>query len=110
MRLSVFIFIVGLAAQLLFPWWILAVIAFVLAGWLASKGSQAFWAGFSGIALSWLVVSLFYYIRNDGILAERVATLFKLPHASLILLVTVLIGGLAGGAAALAGYYCRRLA
>lgn len=109
MRLLILIFLVGLAGQFLLPWWILAVVAFVLAGWVATKGSQAFWSGFNGIALSWLVVGLFYYIRNDGILAERVATLFKLPHPGLLLLVTILLGGLVGGTAALAGYFFRRL-
>lgn len=109
MRLSVLIFLVSSVFQVFFPWWIIAVIAFLITAWLATKGSQAFWAGFGGIALSWLVAGLFYYIRNDGLLAERVATLFKLPHPALMLLVTVLLGGLVGGVAGVAGYFCRRL-
>jgi len=107
--LFLLISILGFIFQLFLPWWSLAVVSFLAALWLASRVGSAFWAGFFGIGLGWLVVSLFFNFRNDGLLAAKVATLFKLPHAALLIIVTVLIGALIGGLAALSGYFFRRL-
>ena len=108
MRLFLLLLVLSIALQWVLPWWILAVVSFVLAFWLAQKAGVAFWAGFGGIALGWLSFSLFYHLRNDGLLTSRVATLFTLPHPLLLLLVTALLGGFVGGLAALSGYFCRR--
>lgn len=108
MRLFLLLLVLSIALQWVLPWWVLAVSSFVLAFWLAQKAGVAFWAGFGGIALGWLGFSLFYHLRNDGLLTSRVATLFTLPHPLLLLLVTALLGGLVGGLAALSGYFCRR--
>ncbi len=108
MRLFLFLLLLGFALQLVLPWWILVVVSFVLAFWLAHKAGAAFLAGFGGIALGWLGLSLFYHLRNDGLLTSRVATLFTLPQPWLLLLVTAIVGGLVGGLAALTGFYCRK--
>lgn len=108
MRLFLLLLVLSFALQFILPWWILAVVAFGLAFWLAKKASGAFWAGFAAIFLGWLGLSLFFHLRNDGILTSRVATLFTLPQPWLLLLVTALVGGLVGGLAALTGYFCRR--
>lgn len=108
MRLFLLLFFLSFNLQLILPWWVLAVVAFALAFWLAPKAGVAFWAGFGGIALGWLGLSLFFHLRNEGLLTSRVATLFTLPHPLLLLLVTALVGGLVGGLASLTGYFCRR--
>jgi hypothetical protein len=48
-------------------------------------------------------------LPNENILATRVAHLFQLPHWGLVLLVTVLIGGLVGGMSALSGVLVKRV-
>jgi hypothetical protein len=108
-RLFLLIAVLGFICQLFLPWWSLAVVSFLAAWGLAFRAGSAFWAGFSGIGLGWLVVSLFFNFRNNGLLAAKVATLFKLPHAALLIFVTVLIGALIGGLAALSGYFFRKL-
>ncbi|MGV3586075.1 MAG: hypothetical protein ACO1OF_03645 [Adhaeribacter sp.] len=108
MRLFLLLLVLSFALQWVLPWWILAVVAFVLAFWLAKKGNGAFLAGFGAIFLGWLGLSLFFHLRNDGILTSRVATLFTLPQPWLLLLVTAVVGGLVGGLAALTGYFFRR--
>ena len=108
MRLFLLLLLLSFALQWVLPWWILVVVAFALAFWLANKASVAFWAGFWGIFLGWLGLSLFYHMRNDGLLTSRVATLFTLPQPWLLLVVAVLLGGLLGGLAALTGFLCRR--
>jgi Na+/proline symporter len=96
-----------MAVQFFMPWWIIAPVAFGLAFWKAMNARQAFIAGFAGIALGWLGYSLFIHLRTEGVLTQRIAHVLPLHHSFLLILVTVLIGGLVGGMAALAGYYCR---
>lgn len=109
MRLFLIITIIAFVLQLFLPWWILAVVAFGLTFWLARRAGQAFLAGFLGIGLSWLVMSLFFHMRNQGLLTAKVAALFTLPNSLLLILLTIFIGALVGGVFALAGYYCRKL-
>jgi hypothetical protein len=89
------------------PWWIIALVSFGLAFWKALNAQNAFIAGFAGIALGWLGYSVFIHLRTEGILTERIANVLPLHNSFLLILVTVLMGGLVGGMAALAGYYCR---
>jgi hypothetical protein len=91
--------------SLVFPWWSLAIAGLVLGAQLGKSGGHAFGYGFLGIGGLWLLQSLTTHIGNDGILTERVADLLGLPHSWLIILITVLIGGLAGGLTTLTGYY-----
>lgn len=97
MRLFLLLLIISFALQWVLPWWILAIVAFALAFWLANRAAGAFWAGFGGISAGWLVLSLFFHLRNDGLLTSRVATLFTLPQPWLLLVVTAVVGGLVGG-------------
>jgi len=108
-RLFLLIAIVGFIVQLFLPWWSLAIVSFLAALWLARKAGPAFGAGFLGIGLGWLLLSGFYHVRNSGLLTTKVATLFKLPNGVLLICVTVLLGALIGGLAALSGFCFRNL-
>lgn len=110
MRLFLYVLVGGIAFQLFLPWWVSALVAFALAFALAKNGLQAFVAGFAGIGLGWLLYSLFFHWRNAGLLTEKMGILFQLPQSWLLLPLGLLLGGLVGGTAALAGLYCRRLA
>ena len=90
--------------SLVFPWWSLAIAGLVLGAQLGKSGGHAFGYGFLGIGGLWFLQSLTTHIANNGILAERIAELFSLPHSGLLIVITVLIGGLAGGLTTLTGY------
>jgi hypothetical protein len=106
--LFILVLVLAAAAQLLLPWWSLAVVAFLVGAALARTGKHAFWAGFGGAALSWLLPAVWLNMRNDGLLAHRVAQLLPLGGSpALLLLVTALVSGLAGGLAGLAGAWLR---
>lgn len=92
---------------LFLPWWVAVPIALLVAYFVKTTGS-AFWSGFAGVGLAWLAFALLKTLPNDNILATRMATLFHLPHWLYLLLVTVLIGGLLGGFAALTGRLVRK--
>jgi len=85
-------------ATYFFPWWMIAVVSFLVV--VIRKPKKAFWSGFAGIALLWLIAILFHDIPNDHILSTRMAGLFSLPNSILFIIVNILIGGLVGGMAA----------
>ena len=106
--LLLLILTLGLIAQFFLPWWIIAPVAFGLAAWRASSAGQAFGAGFLGIGLGWLGASLLIHLRTGGILTARMAELLPLHSSAGLIGITVLVGGLVGGLAALSGYLVRR--
>jgi len=110
-RLLISIIVIAILAgiaEYFFAWWALAVVAFVVVMASGLRGGRAFLAGFGGVALLWLVVSLVKDIRNEHILSSRMAELFSLPHPVLFLLVAAIVGGLVGGLAAWSGAVVRK--
>lgn len=86
------------------PWWTLAVVAYLGGLGLARTGKAAFWAGFGGAALSWLIPAAWLAQQNNGLLAHRMAQLLPLGGSvPALILVDGLVAGLVGGMAALAG-------
>jgi hypothetical protein len=85
------------------PWWMIAVIPFLVAVVAQLSSRRGFKIGFWSIVLLWLVVILLRDIPNDHILSARMAKLFSLPHYSLFIIVSLLIGGIIGGLAGWAG-------
>lgn len=109
--LFLLIAIISLILQLFLPWWIIAPVAFGLAAWKASSGKYAFVSAFFAILLVWIVAGLIHTIPNENILANRVGTMLNLPDNSInwiiVLLLTGIIGGLASGFSALAGFFAK---
>ena len=106
--LFLFILLFSLLAQFFLPWWSIAVICFAMAFWKAHRGGQAFFSGFTAIAVTWLGAALFWHVVTDGILSTRVAAMFSLNSPWLLLAVTVLLGGIVGGLSALSGFLVRQ--
>lgn len=107
--LFLLIALLGFILQFFLPWWIIAIVAFILAFWKGPSASKAFLAGFLAIVAVWAAMTTFTHIRTEGILTSRIAALFSLPVPALLIVVTALIGGLVGGIAALSGFYVRQL-
>ena len=104
----VLILALAAAAQVFLPWWSLAVAAFAVALALAPTGRAAFWAGFAGAGLSWVLPAAWLAYQNGGLLARRVAQLLPLGGSAVALVaVAGVVAGLAGGLAALAGAWLR---
>lgn len=102
----VLISVISAVMQLFLPWWIIAVVSFTIAWFVAQKPLAAFATGFISIALLWGLYSWFLSSANDHILAERVTALLKdLTQNSLtaLFVLTSVLGGLVGGLASLSG-------
>ncbi|MCI1188047.1 hypothetical protein MON38_11505 [Hymenobacter sp. DH14] len=106
--LALLLAVLGAVLQLGLPWWSAVVLAFGLCFGQAQSGKAGFLAGFVGLGLSWLVPAAWLAFQNNGLLAHRVAQLLPLGGSvPVLVLVTTLIIGLAGGLAGLAGRWVR---
>jgi hypothetical protein len=94
-------------AESFLPWWSIAIVSFLVSLLSGMRPGKSLLAGVLGIVGFWLVVLLFRDISNDHILSQRIAAVFSLPHYSFFIAVTVFIGSLVGGLAALSGSLLR---
>jgi hypothetical protein len=99
-----------LVLELLTPfwWWIMAV-PFVYGATAAPKGGKAFLAGFISAGLLWLGGELYFFLAGSDLIAARVAAMFKVGDARLLMLAAGLVAALAAGLAGYAGYAVKRL-
>jgi hypothetical protein len=105
----VFIVILLLAfvLQMFFPWWVIVVLAFAVCGIIGKNGKISFWQPFLAIFFLWIAVALYKSIPNGHILAGRIAEMFSLKSAYLVLALTGLLGALVAGISGYCGYQFR---
>lgn len=96
------------ACTLLFPWWIMAVVAFFSGFLFRLKPGKSFLAGFLAIAGLWSVLLIKADTSNEQLLSGRMAQLFSLPGSAIFIAVNVLLGALIGGLSAWSGALLRR--
>ena len=97
--LLLLVFLLASLAQLVLPWWSLAVVAFAVGFALAPMGRAGFWAGFGGAGLSWLLPAAGLAYQNEGLPLGGSVTI--------LVVVAGLVAGLVGGLAGLAGAWLR---
>lgn len=90
-------------AGMFLPWWSIAVTAFLVALLIPQRLGSAFLSGLLGVFILWAILAFWISGKNDNILSDKVAQLMKVGSSVLLIFVTALIGGLAGGFAAMAG-------
>lgn len=85
------------------PWWLMALICFIVAINFKMPGGASFLAGFTAIFLLWLIVALIKDTANEQILSTRMAQLFHLNNPYLFMFAAALAGGIIGGLSAWSG-------
>ncbi|GAA4329406.1 hypothetical protein [Flaviaesturariibacter amylovorans] len=86
------------------PWWSLAIVCFAVALGVPQGLGRSFATGFLAIFLLWAALALWWDIGNGHVLSRKIAALFGLGAAPVLLaFVAALVGGLVGGFAALSG-------
>lgn len=85
--------------QKLFPWWTMAIGAFLVGFVFSNTGSKSFLAGFISIGLLWLGLALYVDNATQSILTEKISQLFPIN----LFVLTSLVGGLVGGFASMTG-------
>lgn len=100
--------LLSFAACLYFPWWSIAVVAFVVIALIPQSPGKSFFAGFVALFLLWFGLSFWISNNNDHILAHKVSLLIlKVDNPYLLILVTALIGALVAGLAATTAGFLR---
>ncbi len=98
--------LLGFAFPLYFWWWSFAITSFLVAFILRQSPGKSFLAGFTAIALLWLLQALLLDAANEHLLSGKVALLLPFGGSGFALLITTaVIGGLVSGMAALTGSY-----
>lgn len=95
--------------ELFLPWWSVIMAAFIVNMWLPTKGFNAFLSGFLGVGLLWLLYAWLIDAESSSILSSRMAGIFGLANPAMMIALTGLAGGIAGGFAALSGSQFRRI-
>ena len=104
----ILIILLSAFAEYFCAWWMIAVVAFLVA--LIIRTPKSFLVGFLSIFIFWFFAALIKDIPNNHILSTKMAGVLPL-HGNyiLFLIVTGLVGGLVGGVAAWSGTMFRRL-
>jgi len=100
--------LLALLGGIYLQWWSVALAGFIIATLVPQKGGRAFLSGFLGVFLLWGIIAWWIDMKNEGILAKKIAAVLPLGgNEYLLILVTALIGGLVAGFAALSGSFLR---
>ena len=100
------IILLSFVACLYFPWWSIAIVAFIVSALIRQSPIISFLGGFVGLFLLWSILSFYISVNNEHILAHRVSMLIlKNDSPFLLVLTTGLIGGVVAGFAALTGSF-----
>ena len=104
------IILLGVLAQLLFPWWIIALVALYVGYFVHESPAKSFAYGTAAVTLMWLTYAGIQSSMNGGLMSASVSgmTAGKLSAAQLMVFTGVL-GGLVGGFAAMTGTMLRQL-
>ena len=105
----ILIFIISAMLQWVAPWWIIALVPFLIMVWRGKHVKTSFFLGFLAIGTVWFDYALYQHIHSDGAMSNRIAEIFNLPDGFILLLFTTFIGAVVGGTAALAGLYVQKV-
>lgn len=94
-------------ACLYFPWWSIAVVAFLVYAMIPQRHFTSFLGAFLALFLFWGLFSFWISEANHHILADRLSLLLKMGSPVLMIGITALIGGIVSGLAGLAASYLR---
>lgn len=104
---TVLIALFAFLAEQVFPWWSSVVCAALVSALIPTRGWQAFFSGFMAIGFLWTICAVIYSIQTDFLLTERVSRMFGVNSSFAIILITALVGAIAGGLGALTGNMLR---
>lgn len=95
--------------QQFFPWWSVPISAAIVAMLISNSKLSAFWGGFAGISLLWMIQATLIDMQTESILSQKILPLFHLTSMSSLIIATGLIGGFIGGMGALTGHILKKL-
>lgn len=104
------IIVLGVLSQLLFPWWVIAIVAFYVGFWVHESAAKSFAYGTAAVTLLWVTIAMIQNSMNTGLISSSITGMLngKVSVGQLIAL-TGVVGGLVGGFSAMCGTMLRQL-
>ena len=94
-------------AEQFFPWWSVVICAFFTTLLIQTDHLTAFMSGFTGVSFLWMLIAAIIDVKTNAILSSKIMLLFGLKSPIIMILLTGLMGGVAGGLGALTGHNLR---
>ncbi len=94
--------------QVLVPWWILAVLGFLIGAYMCDKPLNSFAIGFLGGFILWFSTYLYIDSASNQILSPKIAILLGVKAPMLIFVIASLVIALYTGFAFLSGFYFKK--
>lgn len=102
--------LLAFALGVYFPWWSIAVAAFIVYAMIPVKPGWAFVSAFLALFLLWGGMAWVISANNEHILGHRISeVILKKDDPAMLALATALIGGVVGGFAGLSGRLFRMI-
>jgi hypothetical protein len=96
--------LLAFAFGIYFPWWSIAIAAFIVFALIPVKPGWAFLSAFLALFLLWGGMAWVISVNNEHILGHRISqVILKKDDPLMLVLSTALIGGVVGGFAGLSG-------
>ncbi len=101
--------LLSFTACLYFPWWSIAIVAFVVTAIIPQSALMSFISGFFSLFILWGALSFGMSNSNGHVFAHKVSlVILKADNPYLLMLASALIGALVAGFAGLAGSQLRK--
>lgn len=91
------------------PWWTAILAAAAVAFFLPGNNLNTFLSGFMGAGLIWMVVAWKVDVETNSIISEKMIQLFPVDDVNMLIIVTAVLGGLAGALGAFCGNSFRQI-
>lgn len=106
----ILIMLLSFTACIYFPWWSIAIVAFIVTAIIPQSAVMSFISGFFSLFILWGVLSFWISNNNGHIFTHKVSlVILRVGNPYLLMLASALIGALVAGSAALAGSHLRKL-
>lgn len=93
-----------------FEWWTVAIAAFIGGAIFGKSSGETFARGMVAIIILWLLMVCYHHFSTQGILSNKIAQILPVGgNVGILIVVTVLIGGIVGGWGAMSGFLVRNL-
>lgn len=96
-------------ASLILPWWIFALVTFLVVLLSGLETKEGWWIGFLAVFFLWLVYAIWLNSKNSFILNNQIGSLFGDIPGWLLLVISALLAGIISGLAGFLGSAMRRI-
>lgn len=107
---TITIFVLTFILGYFFDWWTVAIAAFIGGFFFGTASGETFAKGMIAVLTLWLLLVCYHHFSTQGILSNKIAQILPVGgNVIILIIVTVLLGGLVGGWGAMSGFLVKNL-